>query len=143
MTRWARCRCDRSMRLQGMAVRLFAGKAACALDPADDWSQILLMLIETEMTPNPATLKFLPGRQVMESGTRDFATPEEAEVSPLADALFSLGDVQGVFFASDFISVTAGPGVNWSDLKDRKSTRLNSRHYCASRMPSSAYTTYT
>src|SRR3546814_12448719 len=81
MTRWARCRCDRSMRLQGMAVRLFAGKAACALDPADDWSQILLMLIETEMTPNPATLKFLPGRQVMESGTRDFATPEEAEVS--------------------------------------------------------------
>lgn len=105
------------MRLQGMAVRLFAGKAACALDPADDWSQILLMLIETEMTPNPATLKFLPGRQVMESGTRDFATPEEAEVSPLADALFSLGDVQGVFFGSDFISVTAGPGVNWSDLK--------------------------
>lgn len=75
------------------------------------------MLIETEMTPNPATLKFLPGRQVMESGTRDFATPEEAEVSPLADALFSLGDVQGVFFGSDFISVTAGPGVNWSDLK--------------------------
>src|SRR3546814_1802591 len=69
------------------------------------------------MTPNPATLKFLPGRQVMESGTRDFATPEEAEVSPLADALFSLGDVQGVFFGSDFISVTAGPGVNWSDLK--------------------------
>src|SRR3546814_306900 len=62
-------------------------------------------------------LKFLPGRQVMESGTRDFATPEEAEVSPLADALFSLGDVQGVFFGSDFISVTAGPGVNWSDLK--------------------------
>src|SRR3546814_15318349 len=53
----------------------------------------------------------------MESGTRDFATPEEAEVSPLADALFSLGDVQGVFFGSDFISVTAGPGVNWSDLK--------------------------
>ena len=56
------------------------------------------MLIETEATPNPATLKFLPGRKVMDMGTRDFATPEEAEASPLADALFSLGDVQGVFF---------------------------------------------
>lgn len=75
------------------------------------------MLIETEATPNPATLKFLPGRKVMDMGTRDFATPEEAEASPLADALFSLGDVQGVFFGSDFISVTAGPGASWSDLK--------------------------
>lgn len=75
------------------------------------------MLIETEATPNPATLKFLPGRKVMDMGTRDFATPEEAEASPLADALFSLGDVQGVFFGSDFISVTAAPGVSWSDLK--------------------------
>src|SRR3546814_15827617 len=116
MTRWARCRCDRSMRLQGMAVRLFAGKAACALDPADDWSQILLMLIETEMTPTPATLNFLPGRQVMASGTRDFAPPEEAEVSPLAAALFSLGDLQAVFFGRDYISVPAGPGLNWRDF---------------------------
>ena len=46
------------------------------------------MLIETETTPNPATLKFLPGRAVMDAGTRDFATPEEAEASPLAEALF-------------------------------------------------------
>src|SRR3546814_20986764 len=99
-----------------MAVRLCAWKAACALVSAGDWAQILLMLIETAMTPNPETLKFLPGRQVMESGTRDFATPEDAEVSPRADALFSLGDVQGVFFGSDFISVTAGTGVTWSDL---------------------------
>src|SRR3546814_17984401 len=53
------------------------------------------MLIETESTPNPATLKFLPGRAVMETGTRDFASPEEAEASPLASALFSLGDVTG------------------------------------------------
>jgi len=75
------------------------------------------MLIQTESTPNPATLKFLPGRTVMSSGTRDFATPEEAEASPLAEALFSLGDVQGVFFGSDFVSVTAGPGVAWSELK--------------------------
>jgi Fe-S cluster biogenesis protein NfuA len=75
------------------------------------------MLIETESTPNPATLKFLPGRQVMPSGTRDFATPEEAAASPLADALFGLGDVTGVFFGRDFVSVTAVPGVEWASLK--------------------------
>ncbi|WNO54715.1 NifU family protein [Stakelama saccharophila] len=75
------------------------------------------MLIETETTPNPATLKFLPGRTVMETGTRDFATPEAAEVSPLAEALFGLGDVTGVFFGRDFISVTAAPGVDWNGLK--------------------------
>lgn len=75
------------------------------------------MLIETESTPNPATLKFLPGQAVMETGTRDFASPEEAEASPLASALFSLGDVTGVFFGRDFVSVTAAPGVGWSDLK--------------------------
>jgi Fe-S cluster biogenesis protein NfuA len=75
------------------------------------------MLIETELTPNPATIKFLPGREVMGAGTRDFATSEEAEVSPLADALFGLGDVTGVFFGSDFISVTIAPGSEWSDVK--------------------------
>ncbi len=75
------------------------------------------MLIETETTPNPATLKFLPGRTVMDAGTRDFATPEEAEASPLAEALFNLGDVTGVFFGRDFISVTAAPGVDWTGLK--------------------------
>ena len=75
------------------------------------------MLIETERTPNPATLKFLPGRQVMASGTRDFANPEEAEASPLAEALFTLGDVTGVFFGSNFISVTIAPGSEWSDVK--------------------------
>jgi Fe-S cluster biogenesis protein NfuA len=75
------------------------------------------MLIETETTPNPATLKFLPGRTVMDAGTRDFATPEEAEASPLAEALFGLGDVTGVFFGRDFISVTAAPGVEWASLK--------------------------
>lgn len=75
------------------------------------------MLIETEHTPNPATLKFLPGRPVMETGTRDFADPEEAEASPLAQALFDLGDVQGVFFGRDFVSVTAAPTVDWGDLK--------------------------
>ncbi|RDE06135.1 NifU family protein [Sphingomonas aracearum] len=75
------------------------------------------MLIETEATPNPATLKFLPGRTVMDAGTRDFATPEEAESSPLAEALFGLGDVTGVFFGRDFVSVTAVPGTDWAALK--------------------------
>lgn len=75
------------------------------------------MLIETEKTPNPATLKFLPGRQVMSAGTRDFASPEEAEASPLAEALFSLGDVTGVFFGGEFISVTVAPGTDWSAVK--------------------------
>jgi Fe-S cluster biogenesis protein NfuA len=75
------------------------------------------MIIHTEATPNPATMKFLPGRAVMDSGTRDFATPEEAEISPLAEALFGLGDVTGVFFGRDFISVTIAPGSEWSAVK--------------------------
>lgn len=78
---------------------------------------MMAMLIETETTPNPATLKFLPGRPVMDMGTRDFATPEEATASPLAETLFDLGDVEGVFFGYDFISVTAAPGAEWRDLK--------------------------
>ena len=75
------------------------------------------MFIETETTPNPATLKFLPGQQVILGGTRTFTDEEQATVSPLAEALFSLGDVTGVFFGGDFVSVTAGPGVDWSQLK--------------------------
>lgn len=75
------------------------------------------MFIETEITPNPATLKFLPGQQVMAAGSRDFVDEEQAEASPLAQALFSLGDVSGVFFGRDFISVTAGEGVDWGALK--------------------------
>ena len=75
------------------------------------------MFIETETTPNPATLKFLSGRQVMVAGTREFTNDEEAAASPLAEALFSLGDVTGVLFGRDFISVTAGPGVDWAPLK--------------------------
>lgn len=75
------------------------------------------MLIETETTPNPTTLKFLPGRAVMASGTRDFISDEEAEASPLAEALFSLGDVTGVFFGHDFVSVTVAPGTDWADVK--------------------------
>lgn len=75
------------------------------------------MFIETELTPNPATLKFLPGEQVMAAGTRDFRDEEDAAASPLAAALFDLGDVTGVFFGRNFISVTSGPGVDWSALK--------------------------
>lgn len=91
------------------------------------------MLIETEPTPNPATLKFMPGQAVMDSGTRDFATPEEAEASPLAEAVFALGDVTGVFFGRDFVSVTAAPGVAWSSLKPDVLAILHD-HFAA-RMP--------
>src|SRR3954471_24184441 len=68
------------------------------LDPPCLRAHMHSMLIQTETTPNPSTLKFLPGERVMETGTRDFATPEEAEASPLAEAIFSTGDVDGVFF---------------------------------------------
>ena len=77
----------------------------------------ITMFIETETTPNPATLKFLPGEPVMSSGTRDFPDDEAAAASPLAAALFDLGDGSGVFYGRDFISVTAGPGTDWSQLK--------------------------
>jgi Fe-S cluster biogenesis protein NfuA len=75
------------------------------------------MLIRTEQTPNPATRKFLPGQSVMEAGVRDFADAESAEVSPLARALFDSGMVEGVFYGRDFVSVTAAPGVSWTDLE--------------------------
>lgn len=75
------------------------------------------MFIETETTPNPSSLKFLPGRPVMQQGSREFATPEAAEASPLAKGIFDTGEVVNVFFGADFISVTAAPGVSWTDLK--------------------------
>ena len=75
------------------------------------------MLIRTEQTPNPSTRKFLPGQAVMDAGTRDFPDANSAEVSPLAQALFDSGLVEGVFYGRDFISVTAAPGVSWSDLE--------------------------
>lgn len=75
------------------------------------------MFIETETTPNPATLKFLPGRRVMPSGTREFATPEAAEASPLAQAIFDTGEVTNVFFGADFVSVSVAAGADWSALK--------------------------
>jgi Fe-S cluster biogenesis protein NfuA len=75
------------------------------------------MLIRTEQTPNPATRKFLPGQSVMDAGARDFPDARSAEISPLAKALFDSGLVEGVFYGRDFISVTAAPGVSWTDLE--------------------------
>jgi Fe-S cluster biogenesis protein NfuA len=75
------------------------------------------MLIEIEKTPNPSTRKFLPGRTVMESGGRDFPNADAAEASPLAEALFATGQVDGVYFGRDFISVSAAPTVEWEALE--------------------------
>ena len=75
------------------------------------------MLIETERTPNPATRKYLPGRTVMESGSRDFPNAPSANASPLAAALFATENVDGVFFGRDFISVSAAPCVDWDELE--------------------------
>jgi NFU1 iron-sulfur cluster scaffold homolog, mitochondrial len=75
------------------------------------------MFIETEGTPNPATLKFLPGRYVMEAGTADFASPVSATRSPLASALFELTGVARVFLGNDFITVTKTDEIEWPALK--------------------------
>ena len=75
------------------------------------------MLIEIEKTPNPATRKFLPGRTVMEAGGRDFPNADAAEASPLAEALFATGMVDGVYFGRDFISVSAAPTIEWEALE--------------------------
>jgi Fe-S cluster biogenesis protein NfuA len=75
------------------------------------------MFIQTEQTPNPATLKFLPGRAVLERGTRDFPTAETAHASPLAEELFRIQGVAGVFFGADFITVTKDDRFDWPVLK--------------------------
>jgi Fe-S cluster biogenesis protein NfuA len=75
------------------------------------------MLIETQRTPNPSTRKFLPGVTVMDAGSRDFPDAASAEASPLAEALFATGEVEGVFFGRDFVSVTALPDVDWAGLE--------------------------
>jgi Fe-S cluster biogenesis protein NfuA len=75
------------------------------------------MFIQTEDTPNPATMKFLPGRAVMGAGTADFADAEGAERSPLAASLFSIAHVSGVFLGSDFVSVTKDDGGDWQLMK--------------------------
>jgi NFU1 iron-sulfur cluster scaffold homolog, mitochondrial len=75
------------------------------------------MFIETEGTPNPATLKFLPGRDVMGLSTADFASPVSAIRSPLATALFALPDITRVFLGGDFITVTKNDDISWQALK--------------------------
>src|ERR1700760_2939050 len=75
------------------------------------------MFIETEGTPNPATLKFLPGREVMGFSTADFASATSAVRSPLATALFALPSVTRVFLGGDFISVTKNDELSWQALK--------------------------
>ncbi|MEX0758660.1 MAG: NifU family protein [Tistlia sp.] len=75
------------------------------------------MFIQTEETPNPATLKFLPGRAVMESGTASFEDAESARRSPLAERLFEIEGVTGVFLGSDFISVSKQEQREWFLLK--------------------------
>jgi Fe-S cluster biogenesis protein NfuA len=75
------------------------------------------MFIQTEQTPNPATLKFLPGRAVMESGTADFPSLEAARRSPLAERLFGIDGVTGVFLGSDFVTITKDVDKDWQLVK--------------------------
>jgi Fe-S cluster biogenesis protein NfuA len=75
------------------------------------------MFIQTEPTPNPATLKFIPGRTVLGEGSVDYRLREEAEGSPLALRLFDVEGVTGVFLGSDFISVTKSDGEEWQHIK--------------------------
>jgi len=75
------------------------------------------MFIQTEQTPNPATLKFLPGRSVMPSGTADFPSRDSAGRSPLANRLFGVEGVRGVFLGSDFITVTKEGDSDWHVMK--------------------------
>ncbi len=74
------------------------------------------MFIQTEATPNPATLKFIPGRVVLDDGTLDIREPADAHRSPLAEKLFAIDGVSGVFFGSDFVTVTKAGG-EWQHLK--------------------------
>lgn len=74
------------------------------------------MFIQTEATPNPVTLKFIPGRPVLNGGTAEFRTPADAAASPLARRLFEIEGVAGVFLGSDFISVTKTDS-EWQHLK--------------------------
>jgi len=74
------------------------------------------MFIQTEATPNPATLKFIPGRVVLDSGTMEFTSRDAAARSPLAEKLFGVPGVTGVFYGSDFVTVTKAGG-DWQHLK--------------------------
>ncbi|MEM8581091.1 MAG: NifU family protein [Pseudomonadota bacterium] len=75
------------------------------------------MFIQTESTPNPATLKFLPGQSVLDAGTADFPSPEAAASSPLAQRLFAVTGVKAVFFGNDFVTVTKSDETAWDHIK--------------------------
>ena len=75
------------------------------------------MFIQTESTPNPATLKFLPGQTVLEMGTADFPSAAAAEKSPLAARIFAVDGVTGVFFGTDFVTVTKAEDAAWEHIK--------------------------
>jgi Fe-S cluster biogenesis protein NfuA len=75
------------------------------------------MFIQTESTPNPATLKFLPGQAVMPAGTADFPNEAAAQSSPLARRIFAAGGVGGAFFGPDFVTVTKTDDADWSHIK--------------------------
>ena len=75
------------------------------------------MFIQTEQTPNPSTLKFLPGRVVMDKGTLDFASADTAGTSPLAKRLFAIEGVERVFLGSDFVTVSKAADKDWQILK--------------------------
>ena len=75
------------------------------------------MFIQTEDTPNPETLKFIPGDIILKTGTADFSSKDVASDSPLASRLFEIDGVSRVFLATDFISVTKDPQLDWNNLK--------------------------
>jgi Fe-S cluster biogenesis protein NfuA len=75
------------------------------------------MFIQTESTPNPATLKFLPGQSVLDLGTADFPNAEGATKSPLAKRIFAVSGVTGVFLGTDFVTVTKADAVEWQHVK--------------------------
>lgn len=75
------------------------------------------MFIQTESTPNPATLKFLPGQSVLDMGTADFPNVDAAGNSPLAKRIFATGQVAGVFLGMDFVTVTKVEDADWSHIK--------------------------
>ena len=75
------------------------------------------MFIQTEETPNPSTLKFLPGREVLPNGSMDFRSEQDAKNSPLAEALFNVDGVVGVFLSDDFITITKRDDKDWHLMK--------------------------
>jgi Fe-S cluster biogenesis protein NfuA len=91
---------------------------SAGLEPSAPAAHLGVMFIQTEPTPNPNVLKFLPGRDVSPESPREFLSPEQAGASPLAVALFQLEGVTGVFYGADYVSVTReAQGLEWSQMK--------------------------